>query len=463
MDGSPYPAPPKPYEPPPVQHDAWLDELWRFLFVLMAGVLFGLLLGHMLIVPMLFVSLYVARQVYYIQRLLHWLGDPEQRQIPSDYGIWGDVYAHIAHLLKDRRQREQHLKALLRQSQSLAAALPDAVISLGPMDEILWMNEAAQSLLGLRGTEDYGRPLLNLFRVPEFAAYLNGRDFSHALELPLPGAEPRWLSLRAVSYGKQQRLIIAQDVTERHQLERVRRDFVANVSHELRTPLTVISGFIENLRTDDANCPEQWRRPLALVGEQAGRMRHIVQDLLLLARLEGGESGLKRTPVRIDRLLRELAEEATLLAQGRQGIDLNIESTWLLDADRGLLRSAIGNLVSNAVHHTPAGGHIVLHWVDEPDASCIIVEDDGEGIAPEHIPRLTERFYRVDAGRSRERGGTGLGLAIVKHVLQVHDARLEILSTPGEGSQFICRFPATQRVPPAADTPSGFIDNDANT
>jgi len=185
---------------------------------------------------------------------------------------------------------------------------------------------------------------------------------------------------------------------------------------------------------------------LTLITEQTGRMQHIVEDLLLLARLEGGGNQLRQEPVDVARLLGKLAEEARLLAVEDVSVSLEIESDYQLMADPGLLRSAIGNLVVNAVHHTPPGGEIVLHWLDEADASCIIVEDTGEGIAPEHILRLTERFYRVDTGRSRERGGTGLGLAIVKHILQVHDGRLEILSTPGEGSQFICRFPARLRV-----------------
>jgi two-component system phosphate regulon sensor histidine kinase PhoR len=215
--------------------------------------------------------------------------------------------------------------------------------------------------------------------------------------------------------------------------------------------LTVISGFIENMQSDPELCPAQWRKPLDLIAEQSERMRHIVEDLLLLARLEGGEKRLLQQPVDVHEMLRKLAEEAGMLAGEGVRVALKLESDWQLSGDAGLLRSAVSNLVTNAVHHTPAGGEITLHWVDEPDASCIIVEDTGEGIAAEHIPRLTERFYRVDAGRSRERGGTGLGLAIVKHILQVHDARLEILSTPGEGSQFICRFPAKRRMASAQE------------
>lgn len=425
--------------------DSWLEEVWRLLLVLLAGILAGLVLGHVWGVTLLALTLYVVRHLYNIQRLLRWLNAPESSGIPLQFGIWGDVYARISRRLTEHIQRERRLKTLLEQFQISAAALPDAVVALGPADEIRWANEAAQHLLGLRMPDDYGRPIVNLFRSPVFQQFLARRDFTRTVELGLRGPEQRQLSLRAVPYGQEQLLIIAQDITERYRVERIRRDFVANVSHELRTPLTVISGFAENMQADPERCPESWRRPLTLIVEQAGRMQHIVEDLLLLARLEGGEKNLRQEPVDVAGMLEKLAEEAHLLAGEEVTVSLEIGSDHRLLADPGLLRSAIGNLVVNAVHHTPPGGEIVLHWVDEPDASCIIVEDSGEGVAPEHIPRLTERFYRVDTGRSRERGGTGLGLAIVKHILQVHDGRLEILSTPGEGSQFICRFPARLR------------------
>lgn len=428
---------------------SWTEELWRFALVLGGGLALGLLTGHVISFVLVSVVAYTVWHIHTVRRLILWLDDPLNSEMPSHFGLWGDVYARILGQLKSARQRERRLGALLEQFQSSAAALPDAVVALGPTDEIRWMNGAAKRLLGLRAPGDYGRPLANLFRAPAFQHYLAARDFSHTLELAAPGPEQRQLSLRAVPYGHEQLLIIVQDVTDRYRVERIRRDFVANVSHELRTPLTVISGFIENMQADPDICPDQWRKPLSLIAEQSGRMQHIVEDLLLLARLEGGEKTLKHEPVDIPGMLRTLAEEARLLAEEDVDVRVESDSPWLLSGDAGLLRSAIGNLVSNAAYHTPAGGEIILRWVDEPDASCIIVKDTGEGIAPEHIHRLTERFYRVDTGRSRERGGTGLGLAIVKHILQVHEARLEIVSTPGEGSQFVCRFPARLRLEPS--------------
>ena len=439
---------------------SWAEEFWRFASILLGGAAIGLLAGHIFLFTLLFLAGYVGWHVYHMRGMLRWLDDPQDAAIPVHSGTWGDIYARIARLLKNYQHREHRLTLLLEQFQTSAAALPDAVVVLGAADEIRWMNEAAQGLLGLRAPGDYGRRLANLFRAPAFQHYLAARDFSRTLELTAPGREQTHLSLRAVPYGDEQLLIIVQDVTERYRVERIRRDFVANVSHELRTPLTVISGFVENMQSDPDLCPAQWRKPLDLIAEQSDRMRHIVEDLLLLARLEGGEKRLLQEPVDVHEMLQKLAEEARMLAGERVRVALNLESQWRLSGDAGLLRSAVSNLVTNAVHHTPGGGEITLHWVDEPDASCIIIEDTGEGIAAEHIPRLTERFYRVDAGRSRERGGTGLGLAIVKHILQVHEAKLEILSTPGEGSQFICRFPGKRRIASAQElTPALRVDD----
>jgi len=432
-----------------MRNNGWIEEAWRLAVVLAGGALMGVLFGHVLGVTLAVLALYTLSHLYHVRRFINWMDDPLNKDMPIQYGIWGDVYAKVSRLLNAQVQRERRLNILLKQFQSSAAALPDAVVALGTSDEIRWANEAAQDLLGLRLPGDYGRPLANLFRTPAFQQFLSRRDFSQTLELAAPGNDAQRLSLRAVHYGKNQLLIIVQNVTDRYRVERIRRDFVANVSHELRTPLTVISGFVENMQADGDLCPAPWRKPLALISEQTARMQHIVEDLLLLARLEGGEKNLRQESVDMAAMLGMLAEEARLLAGRDIAVSVNIESGWHLEADPGLLRSAISNLVVNAVHHTPPGGEIVLHWVDEPNASCVVVEDTGEGIAPEHIPRLTERFYRVDNGRSRERGGTGLGLAIVKHILQVHEGRLEIASTPGEGSQFICRFPARLRAQPA--------------
>ena len=296
---------------------SWAQELWRFVFVLGVGLLVGLLVDQVYPAVLLFVATYVIRHLYNIQRLIRWLDAPAATELPANFGLWSEIYARISRLLKIHADREQRLSALLAQFQSTAAALPDAVVALGPGDEIQWMNDAAERLLGLRVPGDYGRPLANLFRAPEFQHYLAVREFSHALELAAPGQEQKRLLLRAVPYGDRQLLVIAQDTTERYRVERIRRDFVANVSHELRTPLTVISGFIENMHADGDRCPEAWRRPLELIAGQADRMQHIVEALPLLARLEGGEKVLRHELVDVAGMLEAAAEETRLLTGGR--------------------------------------------------------------------------------------------------------------------------------------------------
>jgi two-component system phosphate regulon sensor histidine kinase PhoR len=250
--------------------------------------------------------------------------------------------------------------------------------------------------------------------------------------------------MRLAPYGEGQTLLLAQDITARLHQERVRKDFVANVSHELRTPLTVLSGFIENLQNDEKLADQRWARPLDLMAQQATRMRQIVEDLLLLARLESDSTPGRQDSVDIGRMLRLVADDCRELRAEVPAIDCEIQSQRCVLGDESQLRSAVTNLAVNAVNHTPADGTVTLAWSDDGVESTLEVKDTGEGIAPEHIPRLTERFYRVDAGRSRERGGTGLGLAIVKHVLNRHDVRLEIRSRLGQGSRFICRFPASR-------------------
>ncbi|MEJ2459511.1 MAG: phosphate regulon sensor histidine kinase PhoR [Novosphingobium sp.] len=379
---------------------------------------------------------------------VNWLADPEAREIPTHFGIWGGVYARIQRMRKVAHQREQRLTDLLGQFQASASALPDAAVALGSAGEIRWFNDAAQQLLGLRAPQDIGQRLVNLFRSPDLANYLSLGDFNKTLETTARGDRSRKLAVRVNTYGDGQLLLVAQDVTERYLSEQIRKDFVANVSHELRTPLTVISGFVENMLFDEASVPDRWRQPLQLIASQAERMRHIVEDLLLLARLEGASKDTKRETVDVVSLAGTIATEARTLSEGNVEISLKLDSQRCIEGDPAQLRSAFSNLVVNAIHHTPQGGHISLIWRDEGTDSCFEVEDDGEGIAAEHLPRLTERFYRVDAGRSRERGGTGLGLAIVKHILQRHGARLEIHSSVGAGSRFCCRFSTDRLIDP---------------
>jgi two-component system phosphate regulon sensor histidine kinase PhoR len=422
----------------------WLEEFWRILLLVLGAWATGWLFGQVELFLLAALLGYTFRNLFNLQRLTEWLGDPQANGIPIRFGLWGDIYARIARIAARQAQREARLTSMLNEYAASTSALPDATVALDAQGRIRWFNDAASTLLGLQAAKDVGQPLMNLFRNPEVAAMLKARDYRSNLQTSAPGAIERRLEVRVTPYGEDQVLLIARDITERLRQERVRKDFVANVSHELRTPLTVLSGFVENLQDDDAMQDPRLHRPLDLMAQQTARMRQIVEDLLLLARLESETTSSRLDPVSIAELLQVVADECSAVAESVPSLRLDIGWDRRVLGDETQLRSAVTNLVVNAVHHTPSDGLITLSWQPDLDAGVLGVVDTGEGIAPEHIPRLTERFYRVDSGRSRERGGTGLGLAIVKHIIARHDAELEIESRPGQGSRFNIRFPASR-------------------
>jgi two-component system phosphate regulon sensor histidine kinase PhoR len=423
------------------------------LLVLPAGLL-GLALGQPWLLISLVLLVGLGYHLYELRRLSLWLQHPVTLRPPSAVGQWERVYANLYRLRQRGLRRKRLLVSLFSRFREAAEALPDAAIALGPQFEIQWYNAAASRLLGLR-RHDSGRRLLQLLRHPRFINYVSARDFADAIEFPSPVDEAITLSVRIVSYDEEQRLLLAADVSRTLQLERMRSDFVSNVSHELRTPLTVISGYLESLLEPTALGEGQWAKPLRQMALQARRMQNIVEDLLMLARLEGGAARGRESEVCIPGMLAAIREDAVALSADR-GHQISLESDpglWLRGVEREL-RSAFSNIVFNAVRYTPDGGHVWLRWFEDARGVAFEVADDGEGIPPQHLPRITERFYRVDAARSRMAGGTGLGLAIVKHVLLRHDARLEIRSELGAGSVFTCRFPqwrAQRQVPKAGD------------
>lgn len=421
-----------------------VQEIWRIAVLVLAAWAVGSLFDQTLLVLLLALLGYIARNLLNLQRLADWLGSQEAAGIPFHVGLWGDIYSRIARVSAHQAQRERRLTTLLNEYSASTSALPDATVALDTRGRIRWFNDAAIRLLGLQAAKDVGQPLSNLFRNPEAAEFIRRADYSQTLQTTSPGNSERKLEVRMAPYGEGQTLLLAQDVSERLRHETVRRDFVANVSHELRTPLTVLSGFIENLQADQSLQDQRLRRPIELMAQQSARMRQIVEDLLLLAKLEGESKQGKEQDIVVGGVLRLVADECRALGPKVAEIECDIRSTRRVLGDEKQLRSAVTNLVVNAVHHTPADGLITLVWEDRGENSLLEVSDDGEGIAAEHIPRLTERFYRVDNGRSRQRGGTGLGLAIVKHILKRHDATLEIKSQLGEGSRFICHFPASR-------------------
>ena len=367
------------------------------------------------------------------------------------WGVPGLVQARQRRLRRAWFRRQRRLVRLLKRYHHSAMSVPDAMVVLTEDRQIEWLNLAAIEMLGF-SRSDIGLRVDNLWRAPAFIAWLTQGPDRPPLEIAAPGDEGRTLSLRMEPYGSDRFLLIGRDVTALHRLQGVRQDFVANVSHELRTPLTVLAGYVETLLDTDEGHDPQMQRILSNMHQQADRMRRIVEDLLLLSRLETSRPDAELfEPIDVTRLIEPILNDARLIS-GEEGHRIESE----LDADLILwgvpreLQSAFSNLVFNAVKYTPAGGRVTVRWsLDAQGRPVFCVCDSGIGIEARHIPRLTERFYRIDVGRSRSRGGTGLGLAIVKHVALRHAARLEIESTPGKGSCFRVVFPAGAESGPA--------------
>ncbi|MFZ2267787.1 MAG: phosphate regulon sensor histidine kinase PhoR [Azonexus sp.] len=353
-------------------------------------------------------------------------------------GVFGRLYRHEKDLRAQIARRDEEIAMLIAAGQ----ALTDGVVLLDENNQIIFCNTTAESQLGLVIRSDRGQPVVNLVRQPEFVAYLQAEDFSRPLTLRSDRSEDRVLSIYILPYAGDRRLMQVKDVTQTDRLDRMRRDFVANVSHELRTPLTVLAGFLETLQEIEVGHDEQ-ERYLALMAEQSQRMQSIVQDLLTLSSIESAPPP-DDEPVDMVNLIDKLRRDAEALSAGRHSIVVESDGRGDLRGSEPELVSAFGNLVANAVRYTPAGGTVRICWKASPQGAEFAVQDTGIGIDAKHIPRLTERFYRVDRGRSRDAGGTGLGLAIVKHSLNRHQAQLEIRSSPGVGSRFAARFPASR-------------------
>jgi len=353
-------------------------------------------------------------------------------------GIFGRLYRHEKDLREQIAQRDHEIAMLIAAGQ----ALTDGVVLLDLHDQIIFCNTTAETQLGLVIRTDRGQSVANIVRQPEFVAYLEEGDFSRPLTMRTERREDRVFSIHIIPYAGNRRLMQIKDVTQTDRLDRMRRDFVANVSHELRTPLTVLAGFLETLQEFDVDREER-NRYIDMMSEQSKRMQSIVQDLLTLSSIESAPPP-ESDPVDMVNLLDKLRRDAEALSAGRHTIIVETDGQGDLRGSEPELISAFGNLVANAVRYTPAGGTIRISWHATPQGAEFAVQDTGIGIDPKHIPRLTERFYRVDRGRSRDAGGTGLGLAIVKHSLNRHQAQLEVKSTPGTGSRFAAKFPASR-------------------
>ena len=365
-------------------------------------------------------------------------------------GIWEQIFSRFHYENTKAARRKASYRQLLREVRKSTNAMPDGAVILNAENEIINCNRAAKHLAGLKRKKDRGQRVDNILRDPELTRLLHADDQKLTVEMASPVVDGGWLNCRVVAYGADQKLLLLRDITERMRMSKMRRDFVANASHELRSPLTVIAGYLDSLAEDD-DVPRAWQKPVEQMQNQAHRMQQILGELLELSRLESAGKASVDEPVDVGHLLdgsRHAFEGHADIAD----IVVNVASTAELRGNVAEIETIIVNLLSNAARYTPTDGQITLTWRSDSDGADIVVSDTGDGIDAEHIPRLTERFFRIDKGRGREDGGTGLGLAIVKHVLARHDGELIITSEPGVGSEFRCHFPPDRIVltPPAA-------------
>jgi len=430
--------------------DFWQRALVYPFFLLLVSLLVWAV-GGALPAALLFGMGVLLRLFHHLRNLAafdRWVSNADSLAVPEGTGMWEDSFSLLNKLVKQRKKDREQYATALKEMQQATSALPEGVVILGEADRIEWCNPLAERHFGLDSKRDTGQQITYLARQPEFVQYLAKNAFTEPLVLRGSRNDDLVLSIKLIAYGSSKRLLISRDITHLERIETMRRDFVANVSHELRTPLTVVNGFVETMQDMPNLENDMARRALQLMGDQTSRMESLVDDLLTLSRLENEQNVLQEEPVNVQELMRALLEEARSLSNGQHQLKLEVESGAGISGSTNELHSAFGNLVTNAIRYTPKGGDVVLRWSEQPDGHMVFsVKDSGIGIPPQHISRLTERFYRVDRSRSRETGGTGLGLAIVKHIAIRHQAQLIIASEEGKGSTFSIVLPAKRRLP----------------
>lgn len=416
-------------------------ELQRILIILAISSVIGFFSDHYSLWMLIGCAAYIIWMLWQMRRLNQWLLRQETDHPPEASGIWGQIFDNIYHLQRDQRGEKENLQAVIKRIQEISSALKDGLVILDARGHLDFWNPAAHRMLALN-TKDQGQSVINFIRHPKFVSYFEEGNYEEPLELPSPRFPSKHLQFQITTFGKRERLIVVRDVTQLHNLEKMRQDFIANVSHELRTPLTVINGYVETLA--DNNTTPSWNKPLQQMLQQAKRMSLLINDLLVLSKLETTEAGHNHKPINIDQLLTVVKSEAEVLSKDKaQELILTCDNTikpLLFSGNEKELHSAFSNLVTNAIKYTPDNGVVKVRLWQDQKHFYVAVSDNGPGIEAQHLPRLTERFYRVDASRNSGTGGTGLGLAIVKHVLMRHDAELKITSEVGRGSTFLCVF-----------------------
>ncbi|WP_428309213.1 phosphate regulon sensor histidine kinase PhoR [Hydrocarboniphaga sp.] len=444
----------------PFRSVVWRRELGKLAGMIAAGTLLGWMFGNTLLGCTVAITLYLGNHLRYLRHLRLWLAAPKQHSFPDTSGIWGEVFEALQALEMRNSRRKKKLAEIVAEFQASTAALPDGAVVLGESGMILWFNRAAQAMLGLRVSHDIGIRVANLIRHPNFTNYIASEIYEGEVEVPSPINRAVSLSLRIIPYGNNQRLMIVRDVSEIRRLETARRDFVSNASHELRTPLTVLRGYLDMLdpETREGRSLAGWKMPISEMRQQSARMESLINDMLKLARLESDAYEHKQELLDASMILNRSVDEGRSMSAGAHRFDVSIQPGLKLFGREVEAQSIFSNLITNAVRYTPPGGSIRVRWWSDAEGAHLSVADSGIGIAEDDIPRLTERFYRVDVGRSRASGGTGLGLSIVKHALERHEGSLRIESELGVGTTFFCDFPphrAHSEVEPARVARSG--------
>lgn len=386
--------------------------------------------------------IYAITETTYLARLHRWATLPRNRSLPVGYGPWRAVIGRLSRFARQEADAQSELASELERIHAAVDQLPDGLVVLDRYAHVLWANDAAESLHGIFGSR---RPIHHFIRQPEFARLLEANEPGSSIHVELPGRPGRIYALLLHRAQGNQKLLITRDITERAKLDAMRSDFVANVSHEIRTPVTVIAGFAETLLTLDLDAAQR-REYLEAVLTQSRTMQRLVDDLLTISSLESDMQPLDEEPVDVPSMLEQLVDEARTISAGRHEIDLTLDGPRRMLASPDELESAVRNLLTNAIRYTPDGGRVSVDWRVQDTEGRIAVRDTGIGIPPEHMPRLAERFYRVDRGRSRATGGTGLGLAIAKRIMARHHGHLRFDSAPGRGSTFVLCFPAARLI-----------------
>lgn len=416
---------------------SWSKALLRFSLFFIFVAFLGLLLGQLLLVLLIACLALILFNYFHLYRLTKWLWQSRTLSPPKASGIWHHIYEGVYHLQRRNRTKRKNLGELIKRFREGSEALPDAVVVIDKQARIMWCNKNARIELGLKWPTDNGRRIDNLIRHPSFVEFLHSGDYQYPIEVPAPTNPNKMFEYRIMEYGEDQLLLIIRDVSRVSHLEEMRKDFVANVSHELKTPLTVINGYLEVLDSTAKDAPPIVEKALSEMGSQTKRMQVLIEDLLILSRIEASSDRIFEHIVDMPAMFAQILIEANALNKDKKhNIKFNIDQDLHVYGVETELRSACSNLVFNAIHYTPKKGVIDVTWKRQNNGACFEVKDNGEGIEDKHLRRITERFYRVDKARSRKTGGSGLGLSIVKHVLHHHNSSLELKSTVGKGTQF---------------------------